>query len=68
MTTPRGKSPEEILRQDSYAPDDLARLLDMDIYVIRSAVRRGDLKAVRVGQDIVEIRREDALKWLAERG
>jgi hypothetical protein len=60
MMTPREKSPEEILRQHSYAPDELARLLEMDLYVIQSAVWRGELKAECVGHDV--------LKWLAERG
>jgi hypothetical protein len=62
------KSPEEILRQAAYTPQELAELLEMTPYLIQSAVWRGQLKATVVGHDIVSNQREDVLRWLAQRG
>lgn len=61
------RSPEDLLRQESYTPQELADLLEMTLYVIQSAVWNGQLKANVVGHDIVSIRREDVLQWLASR-
>jgi hypothetical protein len=61
------ESPEELLHHDHYDPDELARLLEMDRYLIRHAVFSGDLKAYVVGHQIISIRREDVLQWLRER-
>ncbi|HET9015907.1 MAG TPA: helix-turn-helix domain-containing protein [Thermomicrobiaceae bacterium] len=59
---------ERELHQDHYTPEELADLLEMDVYVVRSAVWDGKLPARIIGNNIVSIRREDVLRWLAERG
>ncbi|HUZ02600.1 MAG TPA: helix-turn-helix domain-containing protein [Thermomicrobiaceae bacterium] len=56
------------LRQDHYTPEELADLLEMDVYVVRSAVWDKQLPATIMGNTIVSIRREDVLNWLARRG
>lgn len=61
------KSPEELLRQDAYTPQELADLLEMSLYAVRSAVWNDKLKATVVGHDIVSVRREDVLQWLERR-
>jgi excisionase family DNA binding protein len=61
------ESPEELLHHDHYDPAELARLLDMDRYLIRHAVFTGHLKAYKVGHEIISIRREDVLRWLHDR-
>lgn len=58
---------EALLKQDHYRPDELAQLLDMGVDVICRAAFSGDLIATIVGHDIVDIRRQDALRWLADR-
>ena len=59
---------ERELRQDHYSPQELADLLEMDVYVIQSAVWDRQLPATIVGNTITSIRREDVLTWLARRG
>jgi hypothetical protein len=66
MCTPGiDRSAFDILLQDSYSPTELARLLDIDPFVIRHSVRSGDLKAITYDHHILSIRRADALDWLA---
>jgi hypothetical protein len=54
---------EELLRHDTYTPEELARLLDMSLYRIRHAAREGQLRAAIVDHHVLCIRREDALAW-----
>src|SRR5262245_30366874 len=61
------RSPEQLLLQDSYTPEELATLLEMDVNLIREAAFNGRLKAQIVDHEIVSISRADALRWLAER-
>ncbi len=59
---------ERELRKDQYTPHELGDLLEMDVYVIQSAVWDRQLPATVLGNTIVSIRREDVLNWLARRG
>ena len=58
----------ELLTQDSYTPEELATLLEMDVNLIRQAAYNGRLGATIVDHDILSIGRADALRWLDERG
>ena len=64
---PSTAPPAELLRQDRYTPEELAALLPVEVDLIRQAAFQGRLPAEIVGRDIVAIRREDVLRWLAER-
>jgi hypothetical protein len=61
------RTPEELLLQDRYTPEELATLLEMDVNLIREAAFEGRLRAEIVDHDIVSISREDALRWLSAR-
>ena len=62
------RSAAELLLQDSYTPEELATLLEMDVNLIRQAAYQGRLGAEIVDNDIIAITRADALRWLDERG
>ena len=64
METPRHAAPADLLRQSHFTVDELSRLLEMTPYVIREAVRTGQLSAFVVDHHIIDIRREDVLAWL----
>lgn len=61
------RSPEELLHQDRFTPEELAAVLDMDVSFIRQEAFNGRLKAEIVEHHILSIRREDVLQWLADR-
>ncbi len=56
-------SPEDLLQQDRYTPDEAAELLEIGIDVVRHAVFTGDLRAQVVEHDIISIDRVDVLAW-----
>lgn len=58
----------ELLRQDTYRPEELAEILSIDAGVIRQAAFAGRLQATIAHHHILSITRADALRWLAERG
>ena len=58
----------ELLRHDTYTPEELARLLGTSLYVIRHAAREGQLRAAIVDHHVLCIRREDVVAWLTPRG
>lgn len=60
-------SVERLLRKDEYTLAELAELLQMQPYVLESAIYGGELKARMIGTDIVSIRRADVLDWLRAR-
>ncbi len=65
---PTSQTPiEELLKHDRYTPEDLALLLDLDIELIRHAAFNGELPARIVDHHIIDIRRADVVRWLAER-
>ena len=67
MSAGRVDDLERRLRQDHYTPEQLAELLELDEYVIRTAVWEKQLPAKVLGTTIVSIRREDVLAWLDRR-
>jgi hypothetical protein len=62
------ESIEDLLHHDHYSPEELSRLLDLPIHIIRHAAFTGELKAYIVGHHIVSLRRDDIVRWLRERG
>lgn len=62
------KEIEELLNQEQYTPDELALLLNMDVGLIRHSAFSGELTAMILDHHIVDIRREDVLRWLSDRG
>ncbi len=58
---------EEVIRQESYTPEELADLLGISVYRVRHSAREGELKAFMVDHHILDIRRADALEWLRAR-
>lgn len=65
MEYPNSVPMEDLLKQDHYRPEELARLLSLDVDLICRAAFAGDLVATIVGHDVVDIKRRDALTWLA---
>lgn len=57
-------SMSELLRQDTYSPQELAELTGIGDDVILRAARTGDLPALIVDHDVMSIRRDDALIWM----
>lgn len=62
------RSVEELLRQDQYTPEEVADLLGIGLDAIRHAAFTGELRAQIAGHDIISVKREDVLAWLAEYG
>jgi aryl carrier-like protein len=62
------RSVEELLRQDRYTPEEVSELLGIGLDVIRHAAFAGELRAQIVEHDIISLKREDVLAWLAEHG
>ena len=56
----------DLLHQDHYTVEELARLSSMDHHLIERAVFNGQLKARIEGHRIVSIAREDAMAWLRD--
>ncbi|HYH11163.1 MAG TPA: hypothetical protein VD789_02320 [Thermomicrobiales bacterium] len=57
----------ELLHRDHYSPDELARLLGMDLHLILHDAQWGRLRAYIVDHHVLDIRREDAIAWLQAR-
>jgi hypothetical protein len=60
-------SPSELLRQETYSPEELADLLELDLNFVRHAAFTGQLRAFVVDHRILGIRRDDVLVWLTAR-
>lgn len=58
---------EQILRQHTFQPRELARLLGTTEQFLFNEVWRGNLEAVRIGNDIVRFERTAVLEWLRRR-
>jgi hypothetical protein len=56
--------PAELMQREHFTVEQLASLLDLSPYVIREAVRTGQLSAFVVDHHIIDIRREDVLAWI----
>jgi nucleotide-binding universal stress UspA family protein len=57
----------DLLRQDTYRPEELADLLNIDAATVRQAALGGRLRAQLADHHVISITRADALSWLAER-
>lgn len=72
MTTPNNADKDleafhSLLEKNIYHPEELAELLGMDIDVIYQAAHRGNLKALKIGHDIISFTRADVVVWLTNR-
>jgi predicted DNA-binding transcriptional regulator AlpA len=61
------KRAEELLHQQELQPREVARLLGTTEQFLFNEVWRGNLKAMKIGNDIVSFRRSDVLDWLGRR-
>ena len=57
----------ELLHEDHYTPQELARLLGMDVRRVEQAAYRGHLRAVIADHEVITITRAAAIEW-AENG
>jgi len=62
-----GESGAELVHDTYYTPEELNDLFGVGLDVIRRAAYDGQLPADMVGNDIVGIKRADALAWLERR-
>lgn len=58
---------ERLLQQDHYRPNELARILSMDEFLVRQAALSGKLPAQVLNHHVISISRSDALNWLRDR-
>jgi excisionase family DNA binding protein len=56
------------LTKEEYTPDEVARMIGTSRDVVLHAIRSGELKADRKGQDVVCITHADVTDWLRRRG
>jgi excisionase family DNA binding protein len=61
------KRAEELLHQSEFQPRELARLLGTSEQFLFNEVWKGNLEAVKFGNDIVRFERSKVLAWLARR-
>lgn len=59
---------EELLHHEQYTPEELSRLLEIGLNVIRHAVFTGELLAQTADHDIISLQRQDVLTWLNDHG
>ncbi len=57
----------DVLHQRDFQPRELARILGTSEQFLFNEVWKGNLKAVRIGNDVVRFNRSDVLQWLDER-
>jgi hypothetical protein len=58
---------EELLEADKYTEEELSDITGIGIDVIRRAAHIGQLRAETFNDQIIAIRREDALEWMRTR-
>jgi hypothetical protein len=61
------KSLFELLHDEQYTADDVARLLGVGVAVVRHAAFTGELRAQLLGHHILSLRREDVVAWYMAR-
>jgi excisionase family DNA binding protein len=61
------KAAEDLLHQKHFTPRELAELLGTSRDLILHEVWSGHLKASRLGRQVVDISRADAVQWLHDR-
>jgi excisionase family DNA binding protein len=54
----------ELLQQDQYRAEEVAKLLGIGLAIVRHAAFTGELRAEIVGHHILRLRRDDLLRWL----
>lgn len=59
-----GRDPEQLLHAEAYTEDELSDLVGIGVYEIRRAAREGRLRARIVEDEVISIRRDDALEWI----
>lgn len=59
-----GRSPEQLLHAEAYTEEELSKLVGIGVYEIRRAAREGHLRARVVDDEVISIRRDDALEWM----
>ena len=59
---------QELLLQDQYTPEEVADLLEIGLDVVRHAAFSGELRAQIAEHDIISIRRDDVIAWVAASG
>lgn len=57
---------KDLLEQDHYSADELAGLLEVDVYLLEHAATMGELRATMLDGQILDISRADVLHWLAD--
>lgn len=63
----QGRDPETLLHAEAYTEEELSSLVGIGVDVIRRAAREGQLNARVVNDEVISIRREDALEWMRTR-
>ena len=63
VTQERDDSIFALLHEDHYTPEELARILDMDVRRVEQAAYRGNLRAVIADHEIICITRAAAIEW-----
>jgi hypothetical protein len=61
------KSALELLHDEHYTPDDVARLLDIGVHIVRHAAFTGELRARILGHHVLSLQREDVVTWFLGR-
>ena len=57
----------ELLQQDQYRAEEVAKLLGIGVHIIQHAAFTGELRAEIVGHHILRLRRNDVLAWVEMR-
>jgi excisionase family DNA binding protein len=58
---------EDVLWHDHYTPEELSDLLGINKHTIELAAHSGELHATLLDHHIINIRREDVVRWLEGR-
>ncbi len=64
---PRREDIENLLHHDHYTVDEAAYILGVNVDVLCQAAQRHELKAYFVNHTIVDIHRDDLVRWLESR-
>jgi excisionase family DNA binding protein len=57
----------ELLEQDQYRADEVAKVLGIGVHIIQHAAFTGELRAEIVGHHILRLHRADVLVWMGTR-
>ena len=58
---------KELIQNDRYTPEELARILDVSEAFIHQEVAKHKLRARMIGDDTIDISREAVLEWMDNR-